>query len=157
MLKITEEQLNWLAERIPDHVRSPKGGRPPADKRNVLRGIFWILDNGAKWKDLPREFGSKTTVHRWFQNWTRAGVFEQIMRDAGRCIEERDGYRLYECFIDGTFAKAKGGGDGIGCTKAGKGVKIMDLVDARGLPVAIDTTSRARMRANSSNASSSSY
>jgi transposase len=63
------------------------------------------------------------------------------MRTAGRCVEERDGFRLYECFIDGTFAKARGGGDGIGCTKAGKGVKIMVLVDARGLPVVIDTTS----------------
>jgi len=40
----------------------------------------------------------------------------------GRCVEERDGFRLYECFIDGTFCKARGGGDGIGCTKAGKGV-----------------------------------
>ena len=63
------------------------------------------------------------------------------MCDAGRLVEERDGFRLYECFIDGTFAKAKGGGDGIGKTKAGKGVKIMVLVDARGLPVAIDTCS----------------
>ena len=59
----------------------------------------------------------------------------------GRCVEERGGYRLYECFIDGTFSKARGGGDGIGCTRAGKGVKIMVLVDARGLPVAVDTTS----------------
>lgn len=141
MLKLTEEQLAWLAERIPDHPRNPKGGRPPADKRKVLQGIFWILDNGAKWKDLPREFGSKSTVHRWFQIWTQAGVFEQIMGDAGRLTEQRDGYRLYECFIDGTFAKARGGGDGIGKTKAGKGVKIMVLVDARGLPVAVDTCS----------------
>src|SRR5690606_19148541 len=61
------------------------------------------------------------------------------MREAGRCVEERGRYKLYECFIDGTFAKAKGGGDGIGCTKAGKGVKIMVLVDARGLPVAVNT------------------
>ncbi len=74
-------------------------------------------------------------------NWVRDGVFEDIMRDAGRVVEERDGYRLYECFIDGTFSKARGGGDGIGCTKAGTGVKIMVLVDARGLPVAIDTAS----------------
>jgi len=139
MLQLTEEQLDWLAERIPDHPRSPKGGRPPADKRRVLAGIFWILDNGAKWKDLPRRFGSKSTVHRWFQRWTRAGVFEWILRDAGRLVEERGGYKLYECFIDGTFAKAKGGGDGVGCTKAGKGVKIMVLVDAKGLPVAVDT------------------
>ena len=59
-----------------------------------MQGIFWILDNGAKWKDLPREFGSKSTVHRWFQIWTQAGVFEQTMCDAGRVIEERDGYRV---------------------------------------------------------------
>lgn len=140
-LTLTADQLDWLVERVPDPVRSPLGGRPAADKRAVVRGIFWILDNGAKWKDLPRRFGSRSTVHRWFQRWVRDGVFENIMREAGRRVEERDGFRLYECFIDGTFARAKGGGDGIGCTKAGKGVKIMVLVDARGLPVAIDTMS----------------
>lgn len=140
-LKLTEEQLRWLLERIPDAPKNPLGGRPAANKRRVVRGIFWMLDNGAKWKDLPRRFGPKSTVHRWFQTWVRDGVFENIMRQAGRCIEERDGFRLYECFVDGTFAKARGGGDGIGCTKAGKGVKIMVLVDARGLPVSVDTLS----------------
>ena len=114
MLRLSEPFLDWLVARIPDHARSSKGGRPVADKRQMLRAIFWIRDNGAKWKDLPRECGSKSTAHRWFQKWTHDGVFEAIMRDAGRCVEEQDGYRLYECFIDGTFAKAKGGGDGIG-------------------------------------------
>jgi transposase len=141
MLTLTDEQLDWLVERVPDARVNPAGGRPPTDKRKALRGIFWILDNGAKWKDLPREFGSKSAVHRWFTLWVRDGVFEAIMRDAGQLIEERDGYRLYECYIDGVFCKAKGGGDGIGCTKAGKGVKIMILVDARGLPVAVTTGS----------------
>jgi transposase len=143
MLTLTEAQLSWLCERIPDPPRSALGGRPPADKRKVLQGIFWMLDNGAKWKDLPAEFGAKSTVHRWFQRWAQEGVFETILRDAGRLVEERGGYRLYECFIDGTFSKAKGGGDGIGCTRVGKGVKIMVMVDAAGLPVAVDTMSAA--------------
>ncbi len=141
MLQLTDEQLNWLVERIPDAPRNPLGGRPPVDKRAVMRGIFWMLDNGAKWKDLPAEFGSKSTVHRWFKAWVEDGVFEAIMRDAGRLVEERGEYKLYECFVDGTFSKARGGGDGIGCTRVGKGVKIMVLVDARGLPVAVDTMS----------------
>lgn len=139
MLTLTEQQLDWICERIPDWPRSPLGGRPIADKRCVVAGIFWILDNGAKWKDLPKRFGSKSTVHRWFKIWVEAGVFERILSDAARCVERRGEYRLYECFIDGSFSKAKAGGDGIGCTKAGKGVKIMVLVDARGLPVAVDT------------------
>lgn len=141
MLQINDAELDWLLERIPDPPRSPKGGRPAEDKRKVVRGIFWMLDNGAKWKDLPAEFGSKSTVHRWFKKWVEDGVFETMMRDAGQLVEERGEYRLYECFVDGMFSKARGGGDGIGCTRVGKGVKIMVLVDARGLPVSVDTMS----------------
>ena len=54
------------------------------------------------------------------------------MRAAGRCVEDTGRFRLYECFIDGTFSKAKSGGDGIGCTRVGKGVKIMILFTLRG-------------------------
>jgi hypothetical protein len=32
------------------------------------------------------------------------------MRAAGRLVEMRGAYRVYECFIDGSFAKARGGG-----------------------------------------------
>ena len=141
MLKMSREELDWLCERIPDPPKSRFGGRPCADKRKVVAGIFWVLDNGAKWKDLPRRFGSKSTVHRWFQKWVADGIFEEILRSAGSLVEERDGYRLYECFIDGTFSKAKGGGAGIGLTRVGKGVKIMVLVDANGLPAAVHTAS----------------
>jgi len=143
MLRLTDDVATWLLERIPDAPVSPKGGRPALDKARVLRGIVWILANGAKWKDLPRECGAKSAGHRHFQRWGRDGVFERIWRDAGRVVEERDGFRLYECFLDGTFAKARGGGDGVGLTKAGKGVTIMILVDAQGLAVAIDTLSAA--------------
>lgn len=141
MIELSEEQLDWLCQMIDDHPVSPKGGRPCAEKRRVLQGIFWILDHGAKWKDLPERFGSKSTVHRWFRKWAQEAVFDRLMHKAGTLVENDGQYKLYECFIDGTFAKAKGGGDGIGCTKAGKGVKIMIMVDAQGLPLAAYSTS----------------
>lgn len=78
-------------------------------------------------------------MHRWVKRWMEQGVFEEILRAAGSLVEERDGYRFYECFIDTTFSKAKGGGDGIGLTRVGKGVKIMVLLDAHGLPAAVNT------------------
>lgn len=141
MLRLTDEQLDWICERVPDAQKSPKGGRPQTNKRQAIAGIFWLLDNGAKWKDLPCCYGSKSAVHRCFQKWTGDGVFEKIIRDAGRLVERRGGFKLYECFIDGAFSPARGGGDGIGKTKAGKGVKIMIAVDAQGLPVAVTSTS----------------
>jgi transposase len=113
-MRLTDAQVEWLDERVPGAPVNPKGGRPAMDKRQALRGIFWILDNGAKWKDLPRAFGSKNSVHKYFTMWVRSGVFEDLMRDAGELVEERGGYRLYECFIDATFSKARGGGDGVG-------------------------------------------
>jgi len=103
--------------------------------------MFWILDNGAKWKDLPVEFGAKSSVHRAFQRLVEQGGFACLLAQAGALVEERNGFKLYECYIDGTFAKARTGGDGIGCTKAGKGVKIMIMVDAKGLPISVSTGS----------------
>jgi hypothetical protein len=141
MLQLSEQQLDMLCELLPDHPARPKGGRPRADKRKAIGGIFWILDNGAKWKDLPAEFGTKSSVHRAFQRWVKMGAFEALLAEIGSMVEERDGFKLFECYVDGTFSKAKGGGDGIGCTKAGKGVKIMIMVDAKGLPIAVNTGS----------------
>lgn len=139
MLRLSEGELNWLCERLLPVEKSPKGRRPTVALRRVVAGIFWMLNNGAKWKGLPAEFGSKSTAHRRVKKWVEAGVLEAILRDAGRCVEERGQYRLCECFINATFSKARGGGDGIGLTKVGKCVKIMVLVDARGLPVAVET------------------
>jgi len=48
MLHLTDEQLDWLMERIPQPLPNSKGGRPCTDKRNAMRGVFWMLDNGAK-------------------------------------------------------------------------------------------------------------
>jgi len=100
-----------------------------------------MLDNGAKGKELLACYGSKSAVHRWFQKWANEGTFERTIADAGRLVERRGGCKLYECFIDGVFSPARGGGDGIGKTKAGKGVRIMMAVDAQGLPVAVKRTS----------------
>ena len=63
---------------------APKGvrrGRPPADHRRVLDGIFWIARTGAGWRDLHEYFGKWYSVYRQFRRWTLAGVWE-IMLEA---------------------------------------------------------------------------
>ncbi|MGH8021059.1 MAG: transposase [Opitutaceae bacterium] len=43
----------------------------------MMAEIFWMLDNGAKWKDLPAESGAQSAVHRWFCRWTSEVVWER--------------------------------------------------------------------------------
>lgn len=51
------------------------------DKRQALRGVFWVLDNGANRKELPREFSAKSAVRRSFTLWMRASGDKAMMHD----------------------------------------------------------------------------
>ena len=55
-----------------------KLGRPRKDDRLMLSGIFYLLLTGCQWKSLPRFYGAPSTVHDRFQEWERAGFFENM-------------------------------------------------------------------------------
>jgi transposase len=58
--------------------RKPGGGRKPMDLRKALAGIFYALRTGCQWDALPREYGSPSAVHRYFQLWAERGVFLEM-------------------------------------------------------------------------------
>ena len=75
--ELTDEQWELIEPLIP---RSrAKTGRPAKDPRLMLNGIFWILATGAPWRDLPERFGACQSVHRYFSNWRKSGVFTSII------------------------------------------------------------------------------
>ena len=76
--ELTDEQWELISPQIP--LSTARTGRQPKDPRLMLDGIFWILGTGAPWRDLPERFGSCKTVHRYFTNWRRAGVFDNIVQ-----------------------------------------------------------------------------
>ena len=45
-------------------IPSLRGGRPPANHRRVLDGVFWINRTGAPWRDLPEAFGNWNSIWR---------------------------------------------------------------------------------------------
>lgn len=148
MLKLPDDQWNRIRHHFPEENR-PKGqrGRPPVPAREVLEAVLWILKTGAQWHMLPQCYPNYKTVHRRFQNWCRAGVLADVLRDLASELREVGVIGGDEAFIDASFARAKGGGAGVGLTKAGKGVKIMAIVDRCGLPLSIGTHSAQRHEA----------
>ncbi len=72
------------------------------------------------------------------QEWNEHAVFEGVLGQLYELLEGQEVLDLWEAFIDGTFSAAKRGLD-VGPTKKGKGTKIMVMVDANGLPLAVHT------------------
>ena len=56
-----------------------RSGRPPADHRLILDGVFWIARTGVPWRDLHEHFGKWSSVYRQFRRWTLAGMWDVIL------------------------------------------------------------------------------
>ena len=57
---------------IPIYKTSRKGGRPRLSMRNVVGGILYVLATGCQWKAMPKQFGSGSAIHAYFQEWVRS-------------------------------------------------------------------------------------
>ena len=55
-------------------------GRPVVPFRKVVNGVLYVLRTGCQWKAVPDQYGSGSTVHRRFQEWTQAGIFDAIVQ-----------------------------------------------------------------------------
>jgi transposase len=59
---------------------SLRGGRPPANHRRVLDGVFWITRTGAPWRDLLEVFGNWNSIWRQFRRWCESGVLDVLLQ-----------------------------------------------------------------------------
>jgi len=140
VLKLRDEQWERIREHFPEeNVPDSRPGRKPIPTRRVLEAALWIFNTGAQWHMLPQGYPNYKTVHRRFQQWCREETLRKVLTDLANTLREEGEIDESECFIDATFASAKGGGVEIGPTRRGKGVKIMAIVDRHALPLAVTT------------------
>ena len=85
-------------------------GRKRGDDRAAFNGIIFRLRSGVQWSQLPREFGSKTAVHRAMQRWIAPGVFERVWSSLIAECEELGGVDWQWESADAAMGKARFGG-----------------------------------------------
>jgi transposase len=140
MLRLHDDQWERIREHFPEeHIPDSRPGRKPVPTRAVLEAVLWILNTGAQWHLLPQCYPNYKTVHRRFQQWCQREVLRAVLTQLANTLREEGALDERESFIDATFAAAKGGGDAVGLTKRGKGVKILAIVDRHGLPLSVST------------------
>jgi transposase len=144
-VRLDDRDWSQIRRWIPrDEFARSKPGRPFRHPRDVLDGIVWVLRTGAPWNTLPEKYPPYQTCHRRMQRWVRIGLLRGILRRIAARMRRGGRLDLREAFIDGTHAGAKRAGALVGKTRRGKATKIMAIVDAQGLPLAVYIASGQR-------------
>jgi putative transposase len=73
--------LFWLSQDQLDRIKPHfplSHGVPRVDDVRVISGIVFVLKNGLRWRDAPKEYGPHKTLYNRFIRWSRMGVFDRI-------------------------------------------------------------------------------
>ena len=96
---------------LPLYKSSLKGGRPRLPMRNVVGGILYVLATGCQWKAMPKQFGSGSAIHGYFQEWVELGVFQELWEFALLEYDELKGIDWKWQSMDGAMTKSPLGGE----------------------------------------------
>ena len=73
---LTDQEWERLEPLLPS--RKPQRGGRWRDHRQVINGILWRIDNGAKWDQIPERYGPAKTCYDRFARWERNGTWARI-------------------------------------------------------------------------------
>ena len=74
---LSQEQLNLISPYFP-----ASRGVPRVDDRRVISGIIYVIKNGLRWCDAPRDYGPHKTLYNRFKRWSALGVFDPYIHRA---------------------------------------------------------------------------
>ena len=105
------ERIEPLLPKRP--TRDPSiGGRPPVPDRQAMNGIVFVLRTGCQWNALNATgICSSSTAHLRFQQWRKAGVFEQLWANGLNEYDEVKGIDWAWQSMDDAMTKAPLGGE----------------------------------------------
>lgn len=72
---LTDAEWAILSPLLPP---AKEGGRPPADRREVLNALRYVLRTGCPWRHLPHDFPPWQTVYHYVRLWRKDGTWERI-------------------------------------------------------------------------------
>lgn len=66
-------------------------GHPDRGRRTIVDAIFYVVENGIKWRALPADFPPWSTVYNYFAAWEAAGITQQVLDGLRERVRLRDG------------------------------------------------------------------
>ncbi len=138
---LPDEQFALVEPFLP---RPKRTGRPPANLREVLNGILYLVRSGCQWRLLPHDFPPWSTVHTWYRRWRLDGTWKRLneaLRQRVRSAAGRDpSPRSSAADSQSVKTTPQGGERGFDNGKKVSGRKRHIWVDSMGLLLAVLVT-----------------
>jgi Transposase and inactivated derivatives len=99
---LTDEEWARLEPLLPVGGRQ---GRPWADHRTVINGVFFRVRTGDPWRDLPSLYGPWKTVYNRHRRWSGDGTWEEILEALQTGCDQDEGPD-WAAAIDSTVIRA---------------------------------------------------
>jgi transposase len=72
-MEINETQYEQISSCFPRHRK-----RAGISNLQVLNACIYVLNNGCKWRALPKEYGNWHTIYTRLARWAKNGVLQNV-------------------------------------------------------------------------------
>lgn len=79
-MKITASQYKVIEGLFP-----VQRGNVSISNRNVFNAILYVVENGCKWRSLPKQFGHWHTIYTRANRWAKNGVLDRVFAELQEC------------------------------------------------------------------------
>jgi len=101
--ELTDEAWQRLEPLMPPQA---PGGRWN-DHRTTLNGMFWVLNSGAPWRDMPGRYGKWQSVYHRYRRWTRSGLLDRMLQTLQLQLDDKGRIDWSQFNIDGSNIRAE--------------------------------------------------
>lgn len=107
-VELTESQYQRVADSLPR-----QRGNVSMTNLQLLNALLYVVEQGCKWRGLPKQFGNWHTIYTRMNRWSKGGVLDRVFT---RLQQEQILTVRIECVaLDSTVVKVHP--DGTGASK----------------------------------------
>lgn len=97
-MEITELQYKKIEKYLPR-----QRGNVKINNIKLINALLYVVENGCKWRALPKHYGNWHTVYMRMNRWSKSGVLEKVF--AGLQSEGIVEIKVQIICIDSTIVK----------------------------------------------------
>lgn len=75
-MELTKEQFSKI-----EHIMPVPRKKPTITNYDFMKALLYIIENGCKWRALPKEYGNWHTIYTRFNRWSKNGVIDRIFEE----------------------------------------------------------------------------